>query len=206
MKKAIIVFLKPIVPGRVKTRLAKEVGDLHACHIYKKMIEYTAVVINPLHADLYLFYDEFEDNTQQFFLNKKQICLQQGNDLGARMENAFQYVFQMKYDHVLIIGSDCPMLTSTIINQAFEELESANVVIGPATDGGYYLLGLRQCFENIFKGISWSTDSVLSQTIDILKEEKISFQLLPELSDVDTLHDLLILPEPIRKLYDIGTD
>lgn len=206
MNRAVIVFLKPIVPGRVKTRLAKDVGETKACHIYQKLITHTADSIRSLNADVYLFYDEFADDTQALFLNPMQICLQQGEDLGARMMHAFQYVFSLAYEQVLIIGTDCPLLTAEILEQAFEFLNQTQAVIGPATDGGYYLLGLTQCIEALFKDISWSTDTVLRQTLQKLNDETIPFRLLPELSDADTLADLLILPDPIRKHYDIGTN
>lgn len=203
MTQAIIVFLKPLVPGRVKTRLAKDIGDYKACSIYNKLIEHTAKVLNQSQTAIFLFYDEVHDFTQQYFTGKNQVCLQEGADLGERMKHAFEIVFNKGFKQAIIIGTDCAELNANIIVQAFDALSKYDVVIGPATDGGYYLLGLKEMQYDLFTNISWSTPFVLTQTKSILQQNNLSYHELSMLSDIDTLQDILRLPETIKQEYEI---
>lgn len=116
--------------------------------------------------------------------------MQVGNDLGIRMQNAFINTFEQGNEEVAIIGTDCLELTSAIIMNAFAWLKNHDVVIGPAKDGGYYLLAMKQMHPKLFKNIAWSTPVVLNQTLAICLQENLSVYQLPELSDIDKENDL----------------
>ena len=109
------------------------------------------------------------------------------------MSNAFSYTFQKGYDRVVIIGTDCPELTAGILMNAFAYLNNHDVVIGPAADGGYYLLAMKQHYSALFKNINWSTETVLEETLEICMENNLNYTLLPVLHDVDEERDLIHL-------------
>lgn len=109
------------------------------------------------------------------------------------MDNAFATAFQMVYDRVVIIGTDCPELNAGIIMNAFAYLNNHDVVIGPAEDGGYYLLGMKRHYTLLFKNINWSTENVFDETITICKKNNINYSFLPVLHDIDEEKDLIYL-------------
>src|SRR5690606_31583700 len=111
--------------------------------------------------------------------------LQSGEGLGEKMSNAFEKLFGENFDRLIIIGTDCAQISSKIISKAFDELVESEVVIGPAEDGGYYLLGMRKFIPELFEGIPWSTDQVVTLTKEYLTHNEIAFTILPTLSDVD---------------------
>ena len=115
------------------------------------------------------------------------------------MKNAFEASFAQGYKKVCIIGSDCYELDTHILEEAFAQLDRKEVVIGPAKDGGYYLLGMRKMHMHLFENKKWSTSSVLSDTLNDLKEANLSFYLLPELTDIDEEKDLITLEQPTGK-------
>jgi hypothetical protein len=174
--------------GKVKTRLAKTIGDERALEIYIKLLEHTKSITKDLSSDKKVFYTDFipEDD----FWNSYQKYLQIEGDLGKKMENAFLQAFEEGYKKVLIIGGDCADLTEMMIKRAFDALDKAPIVIGPAQDGGYYLLAMTQMIDEIFENKAWSTDQVLSETLKDLEKLKISRVLLPILNDVDEWEDL----------------
>lgn len=184
---AIIIFIKNPVAGKAKTRLAKDVGNDTALAIYKSLLNYTRVTSLLVNATRYLFYggEILEDEWDDAQFVKK---LQTGNDLGERMSNAFGEVLQ-KHKKVLIIGSDCPQLDLLTISDAYQALDHDDFVIGPSEDGGYYLLGMRELNADVFYNISWSTDTVCSQTIAQIKDSQKTYSLLPIMSDVDYKED-----------------
>lgn len=116
--------------------------------------------------------------------------IQEGGDLGMRMLRAFQWAKTEKAKSVVVIGSDCAQLTEDILQVAFEELSKVDIVIGPAKDGGYYLLGMNEIYSDLFLDKNWSTESVLSDTMGDIERLGLSYHLLPQLSDVDTIDDL----------------
>jgi rSAM/selenodomain-associated transferase 1 len=190
MKQAIIIFAKNLIYGQVKTRLAATIGNDSALVIYKRLLQHTESTTKNLPVDKIVFYStsiEEQDiwNNEVF---KKQI--QSGNDLGERMQNAFRYAFQHGCMEAVIIGTDCVELTSGIIMNAFASLENNDIVIGPAKDGGYYLLAMKHMHHLLFKNINWSTDKVLKKTLSVCTQLSLTVYLLPELSDVDKEHDL----------------
>ena len=197
-KKALIIFTRNPELGKCKTRLAASIGDESALEIYKYLLQHTAKLSEKVKADKYVFYSESikrEDIWNATIFNKK---LQQGNDLGERMENAFTELFELGYEKVIIIGSDLLDLSSDDANEAFDFLNENDTVIGPAKDGGYYLLGMKNMHSKVFKNKEWGTSTVLENTLSDLKDSTIS--MLKELNDIDTFEDMKHY-EQLKKFY-----
>ena len=187
-KKALIVFTRNPELGRCKTRLAATIGDQSALDVYRFLLDHTVKITSHLSADVYVYYSEKIReidiwNTSVF--RKKQ---QQGLDLGAKMQHAFTEVFGMGYQKAIIIGSDMYDINTQDLEDAFLTLEHNNFVVGPAQDGGYYLLGMKQLKTSLFKNKKWGTSTVLSDTLKNLTLEKVS--ILPEKNDVDYFEDI----------------
>jgi rSAM/selenodomain-associated transferase 1 len=189
MKKALLIFAKNLIYGKIKTRLAATAGDQKAFNIYKDLLHYTQQVTQSLANEKIIFYSDYIEQ-QDIWSRGFQKQVQQGADLGERMQHAFNWAFANNHKEVVIIGTDCFELTSSIINKAFSALMKYDVVIGPALDGGYYLLGMKKMYPGIFQHISWSSEKVLSQTIAFCKDQNLSYLLLEELSDLDDEKDL----------------
>lgn len=181
---AIIVFIKNPERGRVKTRLAATLGDERALRIYRALMTHTRQVAEAVEAQRFLFYSDFVDETDEWLPNLFQKDLQHPGDLGQRMAAAFERAFQTA-DTVLIIGSDCAQLKPDIVNDAIATLRENDVVIGPAEDGGYYMIGMRSYTPQIFEGIEWSTERVLAQTTTMLDQLGLQYAFAPTLSDID---------------------
>ncbi len=186
----LMVFAKNPELGKVKTRLAKTVGEHKALEIYLKLLEHTYAVADKTFADKAIFYSNKIEEFDILDYYKFPKFLQKGDDLGERMDRAFGEAFAQNYEKVVIIGSDCYDLTPEIIEDAFRLLNDHNVVIGPAFDGGYYLLGMDRHYSHLFKDKKWSTPDVLLDTILDTKKLKLSYTLLPTLTDVDEEKDL----------------
>lgn len=196
VKNALIIFVRKPEYGLVKTRLAKDIGERKALEIYEILLQHTQSIFTNILADKFVFYATEICEDDMWNAYKK--FAQCGNDLGNRMENAFKNIFDKRYENVLIVGSDCFELTSEIIEVAFSLLEKNEVVIGPAKDGGYYLLGMKKMYSSIFQHINWSTHEVFDQTLQKIKSLDLSYDLLPVLRDVDTVDDL---PEAIKHTF-----
>ncbi len=192
---AIIVFTKFPVEGKVKTRLAKSMGNKFAVSLYRVCAEHTfkeLVKVKETGLELFLFCSEENEIEQvmQWAGKDFNYYSQQGDDLGLKMYNAFDTVFKKGYKKVIIIGTDAPDVSMKIVRSAISVLDNYSVVIGPANDGGYYLLGFKSKLIDLFSGIEWSTDSVFDDTIKKLNNSKIKYFMLDELTDIDTLEDL----------------
>lgn len=199
-KKALIIFTRNPELGKVKTRLAKTIGDEAALEIYKLLLSHTEKITKDLKVDKYLFYSENihrDDLWNSDVFRKK---LQKGEDLGERMQEAFSDLFDIGYERLVIIGSDLLELTQKEIEIAFKILESNFFVVGPAIDGGYYLLGMTRLKKELFRNKNWSTDSVLQDSIEDIKNE--SYYVLPEKNDIDTYEDLKDLEVFQKYLFD----
>lgn len=184
----LIVFAKNIVLGKVKTRLAKSVGNEEAFNVYVHLVKITECESKKMeNCDVHI---HFSDVILKALWPDQQKFVQTGNDLGERMMNAFDQSFKMGYNRVIGIGSDLPDLTSEVMEQGLKALESNDTVFGPSEDGGYYLIGMNQMIPNIFIDKAWSTESLLTDTKKELKELGYSCALLEELNDVDTIEDL----------------
>ena len=187
-KKALIVFTRNPELGKCKTRLAATIGDKSALDVYRFLLDHTVKITSPLSADVYVYYSEKIreiDIWDTSIFRKKQ---QQGLDLGAKMQHAFTEVFGMGYQKAIIIGSDMYDINTQDLEDAFLTLENNNFVVGPAQDGGYYLLGMKQLKTSLFKNKKWGTTTVLSDTLQNLTLEKVS--ILPEKNDVDYFEDI----------------
>lgn len=188
-KNALIIFTRNPELGKVKTRLAVTVGNEVALEIYKYLISHTVEVSEKVNVDKYIFYSENiqeHDAWNDTIFRKK---LQHGGDLGERMNYAFEQLLKMGYEKVVIAGSDIYELTSEDIKDSFTALETDDFVIGPAKDGGYYLLGMKQLYSVVFRNKNWGTSTVFKDTMEDLKNEKVS--LLAVKSDVDVYEDIL---------------
>jgi len=189
-EKLLIIFYRNPELGKVKTRLAAAVGDEKALAIYLKLATHTREVALASDFDRVVYYShhvDTEDNWQENSFHKK---LQVGNDLGIRMYNAFENAFRDGYAHVCIIGTDCLELTSEILSAAFEQLKAHDAVIGPARDGGYYLLGMKQLHKDLFANKEWSTNTVAKRTIIDFQNLNLTYSKLATLSDIDREEDL----------------
>ena len=198
MNNALIIFIKNPVKGKVKTRLAATIGDDMALEIYKKLLKHTLDIVEHVAVDKFLFFSDTIEESIGFVNTPVYKVIQSGNDLGDKMSNAFERLFKNKYKRIIIIGTDCPGITANILEEAFSKLNEKDVVIGPAVDGGYYLIGVKQKQSNLFDNIEWSTSAVLNSTIGRCKKNNLSYTLLEELSDVDEEKDLIHFEHSIK--------
>ena len=194
--RALLVFAKTPQPGKVKTRLLAAVPAEVAAALHEACIADTLrLVLKMRGCDVFLF---AAGGTSYFRrLVKKQksgarvrVLPQRGTDLGARMENAFRKYFSMGYRKVVVIGTDTPWMGTERLRRAFAELNANDVAIGPAEDGGYYLLGMRKMVPSIFRGIPWSTERVLKLTLKKIVALRLGKKLLRRDFDLDRPEDL----------------
>jgi len=188
MSNQLIIFAKNPELGKVKTRLAATIGDAKALEVYKELLSYTCDISSKTNTEKVVFYSNKIEQGDLWDDAGFEQAVQQGEDLGERMANAIENKFND--NKVVIIGTDCKELTADIIDQAFKTLDFVDVVIGPAQDGGYYLIGMKSLELNLFENIHWSTSQVLDETIGKINTRKLSFLLLKTLSDIDTEEDL----------------
>jgi len=195
-KNLVIVFARNPELGKVKTRLAKSIGDHSALTIYTLLLKHTELTIRNIESDKAVYYSEKVRENDIWSSLVYQKYQQQGNDLGLRMLNAFELAFERNYDKVLIIGSDLYDLKPKHIEDAFTKLNTHEVVIGPAQDGGYYLVGMKTLHTNIFKSKTWGTSTVFRDTMKDL--QNVDVHLLQELNDIDTFDDLEKYPDLVE--------
>lgn len=195
-KTAVLVYAKYPTPGAVKTRIAKIIGNEKAAELYRKML--FVVVDGLLEAlasdrfDVIVCFDPAQSAAayEKLFPGRRLSFLaQRGNDLGERLENSFEGMLEA-YERVLVVGTDCVELSRAILEEAASGLKSADAVVGPATDGGYYLIGLKEPRPELFRGIEWSTSRVLGQTLERCQTLNLTVHRLAELTDVDTVDEL----------------
>lgn len=190
MKSKLIIFVKNPILGKAKTRLAVSIGNAGALAVYELLLSQTAKITENLPVDKVVYYDQFVDDNDMWSNEQFQKTLQANGDLGLKMETAFYNAFQEGYDKVCIIGSDCFDLSQEYLELAFSTLDNDDAVIGPAKDGGYYLLGLSGFYPDFFNEKTWSTSTVAQDTIKDFEKLGLSFSELPVLSDVDVVEDL----------------
>lgn len=194
----IIIFARNPKLGKVKTRLAKTIGDFAALETYKILMKHTANVVEKSNAEKIVFYSEYIDNNDVWAKIKCKKVKQSEGDLGEKMQTAFEYAFELGHKKIVIIGSDVYSLKTEHIDSAFTQLETHDVVIGPAHDGGYYLLGLNFIIPELFEQKKWGTSSVLENTLADLNELNVT--LLEPLNDIDTYEDLKKEPQLLKKI------
>jgi len=191
-KNCILIFTRNPELGKVKTRLAKTIGDETALEIYRFLLKKTLEVAQKVISDKAVFYSEKITENDNWNPEIFQKYLQVEGDLGVKMQHAFKQSFEKGYEKVAIIGSDLFDLTPEIIQEAFHALETHEVVIGPAKDGGYYLLGMKKLYQSVFENKNWGTATVLKETLEDLTNKKVF--LLEELNDVDVFEDIEFHP------------
>ena len=191
MSGILLIFIRNPELGKVKTRLARTVGDEEALRIYRILLEKTRTAALGVVAQRWLCYSDFVTAHDEWAEADFHKMVQHPGNLGERMEASFQAAFTAGATKTLIIGSDCPALSGTVLQQAFEALDTTDFVLGPVPDGGYYLLGMRALEPSVFHGIEWSTDTVRARTLEKIAEAGMTCSLLPMLADVDTEEDWL---------------
>ncbi|MBL4655537.1 MAG: TIGR04282 family arsenosugar biosynthesis glycosyltransferase [Bacteroidia bacterium] len=189
----LMIFVKNPELGKVKTRLASSIGVEAALEVYRNLLNHTRRITIKLECQKTVGYSQFVDDNDIWDNSIYDKELQIGHDLGEKMSGAFQNFFQNESSKVVIIGSDCSELTKEIIEESFIMLDDNDVVIGPAKDGGYYLLGMKKYYPQLFENKKWSTNSVLSSTIVDLENLEVDYHILQELSDIDRVEDLKIM-------------
>ncbi|MBT8386611.1 MAG: TIGR04282 family arsenosugar biosynthesis glycosyltransferase [Ignavibacteria bacterium] len=204
---ALIIFARYPVLGKVKTRLASSFGKEFALGFYKECSKH--------------LFTEIEQNQNEYFtpflfcsekdeLNKMidwvgqdfEYYYQEGSDLGERINNAFNKVFTLDAKKAIIIGTDIPDVSNKLITGSFKLLDEKDFVIGPSTDGGYYLLGMKNLDCDLFSGIKWSTESVLDETVNRMIENNCSYTKLEHLHDIDDERSLKLWMKQHSKEYD----
>lgn len=190
MKNALIIFVRNPVLGKVKTRLAQTMGDEEALKVYKALLLKTHETVQGINCDKYIFYHDNIGHNDSWPASIYKKELQVTGTLGEKMTAAARQIFDKGYEKLLIIGSDCYALTAAIIETAFAQLSNVDVVIGPATDGGYYLIGQSRFIPALFALKEWSTPQVLQDTLAICSANSIPVYQLPMLSDVDEEKDI----------------
>jgi rSAM/selenodomain-associated transferase 1 len=192
--RCLLFFVKNPERGKVKSRLAAVIGDDSAIRLYKNLVTQMLSTLKEGTFPLYICF--FPKNDQKPIRNwlgrEYRYMPQNGKDLGERMRNGFFDGFAMGYKRVVLIGSDIPDLPINYIEKAFKSLKEMDVVIGPAFDGGYYLIGFKdKTFSpQVFEGIAWGTKNVFAETIEKLKRFRRAVHTLPYQRDIDTAEDL----------------
>jgi rSAM/selenodomain-associated transferase 1 len=187
---ALLIFIRNPEKGKVNTRLAATIGDEKALVIYEELLRHTQNITRKLPVKKLLFYAEKITEQDNWPAENYYKIVQKNGDLGIKMQAAFESTFTNGAKKVIVIGSDCYELTEDILNQAFSELENHDAVIGPAADGGYYLLGFSRQNDSVFQNKTWSSDSVFAATIQDLENQNFKYKVLPVLNDVDEEKDL----------------
>ncbi len=187
MKEVLIVFVKNPEKGKVKTRLAKDVGEKKALDVYFDLLRYTKSLIYS-ELNVYVFHNPVLLHC--FFWNNTHNELQVEGDLGLKMSTAINSVLKDKNNRVCLIGSDCFEISQKHIKQAFKSLKNNDLVLGPARDGGYYLIGMNKMQSELFQNMPWSQTSLIKATLEKANNLNLKYELLEKLNDVDYVTDL----------------
>ncbi|MDD2481770.1 MAG: TIGR04282 family arsenosugar biosynthesis glycosyltransferase [Lutispora sp.] len=200
MKRALIIMTRVPIPGKTKTRLEgyfskEQCAMLHIAFlkdIYKKC--------KNTNADVFVFYTpiKHENTLKNIIGNEKRLYPQEGIDLGERMSNAINKCISMGYDHCILIGSDIPAISVSIIEEAFAMLEEKDIAIAPTYDGGYCLIGMKKPYPQIFRDNFYGTDTVYEKTVTNIKHMKLSIGELDKCLDIDVKEDVELLARDIK--------
>ncbi len=200
MEEALIIFVKNPNIERVKTRLAKDIGEEKATQVYRLLQNHTREVA--LEAGRYnaLFYGKEIDDEDEWSEEQFDKLVQRKGDLGIKMANAFYQMIKDGFESMVLIGSDCYDITADHIDEAFKALEENDVVIGPAEDGGYYLIGMKDFHPKLFADKTWSSEEVFSDTMTTIESLGLAVAELETLSDIDYLKDLERYPDLMKEI------
>jgi rSAM/selenodomain-associated transferase 1 len=193
LRRYLVIYAKRPLPGYAKTRLGADVGAEQAAGVYARLL-YT-YLLELVHADLDMTVElsvASPADVPFFAVAFPELIVrpQVKGDLGQRMAASFAQAFAAGAKSVVLTGTDIPGLDGRIVRSAFETLETVTVVIGPARDGGYYLIGMRAPGESLFEGVEWGSERVLAQTESLANVQGLAIARLPEMFDVDTVEDL----------------
>lgn len=192
---AIILFVKYPEPGRVKSRIGKVLGENMSADFYRSFVADILTKLKSLWVPFFCFYSpaDKQKEIREWLGGDVALYAQEGEELGERMKNAFLKGFDLGYKSIALIGSDIPQINQAYFKKALEDLDKQEVIIGPALDGGYYLIGFRKdsFLPEVFTGIRWSMPDVLQKTLAILKAHHRETAMLPIFSDIDTAEDLM---------------
>ena len=184
----LLFILKAPIVGSVKTRLAEEIGEVRALIAYQKMAKYLFDQLAPHYPyEVHYAPSDALDLMCSWLGEDHQFFPQREGDLGARMEEAVRSSFERSAETVILLGGDCPYVTCSVVGKASMAMRRSDAVIGPATDGGYYLLGMQTMHPCLFEDIPWSTDGVFRVTLERIKEAGLTVEILESLEDVDNL-------------------
>lgn len=200
-KNLLIVFVKNLVPGNVKSRLALTTGYNNALEIYADLMHKIHDVSVEIPFDKLVAYSSEIEKNDIWETKKFNKTIQSGHDIGERMFNAFKQAFEDGYENIVLIGSDIINLKSDILFDAFDQMKRCDLVLGPATDGGYYLIGLKSPLKQLFENKDWSTNKVFIQTLKQSIDLDLSVGLTSELSDLDRVEDFQFLNMQDWKKY-----
>lgn len=192
-KKLLLIFTRNPELGKVKSRLAQGVGEENALEIYKTLLAHTRAITSQISCTRRVGYSVKVRKNDLWDTTTFDKFAQEGQHLGERMGNAFKQGFEEGYQHIIIVGSDLFDLKTTHIEEAFTALDTKDTVIGPAKDGGYYLLGMTQYISAVFKHKQWGTETVYKDTLTDL--ETYTIHTLETLNDIDYASDLEPYPE-----------
>jgi rSAM/selenodomain-associated transferase 1 len=196
-KNRLIIFTRCPEPGRCKTRLIPALGSDGAAAIHEALVEHTMSWI-PSAVDEGITVEVLYtgDNLKRLRIlcgaaaSRIRFEPQHGEDLGCRIANAIDIAIQERTSKVVITGTDCPELNFALVQAAFAHLDNTDLVLGPAADGGYYLIALRKFAAELFQNIPWGGPTVLQETLSRVQDLHMSFELLPMLADIDRPEDL----------------
>ncbi|WP_375513037.1 TIGR04282 family arsenosugar biosynthesis glycosyltransferase [uncultured Nostoc sp.] len=203
-KQHLIIFTRYPEPGKTKTRLIPALGTVGAANLQREMTEHTIFQVQELQKAIAISVEvRFvggDSQLMQYWLGLDLVYQSQGEgDLGLRMARSLIEAFQSDATKVIIIGTDCPGVNAQILETAFEKLRTFDLVLGPAIDGGYYLIGLRQPIPELFVNIEWGTAQVFQKTVDIAQKLNLSYVNLSPLADVDRPEDLPIWEQALLR-------
>ena len=190
----IFIMVKYPELGKVKVRLAQSIGEESATQLYQAFIRDTLATVEDLNIPYHIAVHppESQEQLAEWLGTSYRYIHQKGANLGERLSTGFVTMFEMKYQQVIALASDCPDLPIEILQSAVSNLQTHAVVIGPAPDGGYYLIGFTPAkfIPNVFRNISWSTDTVFQETLSRIQAETHQVHVLPEWQDIDTMRNL----------------
>lgn len=204
-KRSIVIFAKYPEPGKVKTRLGNSLGHDHSFMIYEAMLldMIDKLALQNLYSCCFYIFPPEATNafSAKYCLDNDRVFPQEGFDLGERMFNSFVHQISLGSDQVICIGSDIPAISLVDLDSAFSILSTHDAVLGPAEDGGYYLIGINKkaISNSFFSDISWSTSSVFSETISKMENIGLSYNSIHPLRDLDDLSDLIFFKDLLNK-------
>ncbi len=200
----LIIFTRYPIPGTTKTRLIPALGAEGAAALQRQLTEHTLEQVSELNANVTVYFSGGTLQQMQDWLGQDlHYQPQTGEGLGDRLIKAIELSREVGYLKTVVIGIDCPEITAAILEEAFSALENHDVVLGEATDGGYYLIGVRELNPELFQNINWGTSTVLAETLAKTRELQLNEKILQPLNDIDYPEDLVVW-EKVQAIKNAG--